>query len=150
MVHYLEYYTHATLDNNVAVLSIDKKWFEDWFNVFDLYKIAKICYQPTIRIPSVSKKFRGTSLAKYYVNKIKVVDDIVSLQLVLFYNQNKWLDKEDGNLIMVDTDEGTDYVLLLDVPIAEVNTNNQDYAVVLDYICSTFTKCIKENIQTDL
>lgn len=150
MVHFLEYYTYVTSDNNVAVLSIDKKWFEDWFNVFDLYKIAKICYQPTVRIPYVNKKFKGTSLAKYYVSKIFVSDNIVKLRLVLFYSENKWLDNDSDVLSIVTTEKGDDCVLMLDIPIAEVRDDNMDCSTVLDYICSTFTNCIRENIETDL
>lgn len=150
MIHFLEYYTYVTSDNNVAVLSIDKKWFEDWFNVFDLYKISKICYQPTIRIPYMNKGFNGTSLAKYYINKIIISDNLVKLGIVLFYTENKWLDCDDDNLILITTDAGKDFVLTIDIPIAEIKSNDKDCLKALDYICSTFTNCIKQNIKTDL
>ena len=150
MIHFLEYYTYVTYDNHVGVLSIDKKWFEDWFNVFDLYKIAKICYQPTIRIPYINPNFKKSSIAKYYVSKISICENIVKLRLVFFYNENKWLDKNNENLSLVSTDGGDDFVLILDIPIAEVKSEAPENATVLDYICSTFTNCIRENIETDI
>lgn len=150
MVHYLEYYTRAIPDNNVAVLSLDKKWTQDWFNVFDLYKIAKICYNPTLRIPCISKDFKKAMLAKFYVSKILVQNNIVKLRIVVFYNENKWLDKNNEKLKEVETDEGYDYFLTIDVPIAQLKQLNQQQQKALDYIYSTFTNCIRQNIQTDI
>jgi hypothetical protein len=72
MVHFLEYQAYVAKDRDVAILSLEKKFFEDWFNVFDLYKFAKINYCTTTRIPYTSADFKRDVIGKFYVDAIRV------------------------------------------------------------------------------
>lgn len=144
MVHYLQYYAYVGKVDDVAVLNLQKKWFEDWFNVFDLYNVAKINYCTTIRIPYTASDFKD-SIGKYYVTGIVVQDNLVYLQLIFFQSENKWLDKQNEMLGQININGKTDSMLTLYVPIAQIKVDqNNDYAQALSYICDTFTQCINQ------
>ena len=154
MIHFLEYQAYIAKDKDVAVLSLQKKFFEDWFNVFDLYNFAKICYCTTTRIPYTSKDFKQSVIGKFYVDGIRVEDNIVQLQIVFFYSENKWLDPQNEMLGQVqvstyengDSDRQRDYTLTILLPIAQINKQNQNYKQLLDYVCDTFMQCVNQHI----
>lgn len=154
MIHFLEYQAYIAKDNNSAILSLQKKFFEDWFNVFDLYNFAKVCYCTTTRIPYVSEQFVKDVIGKFYVDAIKVENNMIQLEIVFFYSENKWLDPYNDMLGQVqvrnfDGDSYTtkkDYTLTLLLPIAEIDTTKTEYKELLDYVCDTFTECINQNM----
>ena len=148
MIHYLQYQAYVAKDKSTAVLNLDKKWFQDWFNVFDLYNIANINYCTTIRIPYTSSNFVNDQIAKFYVTGIYVQDNMVQLELLFFQSQNQWLDSNNEMLGQVIINGKKDFLLTLYVPIAQIKTDkNKDYATILDYICSTFTQCVNKQFE---
>ena len=154
MIHFLEYQAYVAKDKNVAILSLQKKFFEDWFNVFDLYNFAKICYCTTTRIPYTSKQFTRDVIGKFYVDAIKVQDKIVQLEIIFFKSQNPWLDQNSDMLGQIQiNDHGEkmpkDYALTILLPIAEIDDSKKDYQKLLDYICDTFTECVNQNINIE-
>lgn len=144
MIHYLQYQAYVAKDNDVAVLNLQKKWFEDWFNVFDLYKIASINYCTTINIPYTSNQFDRDFIAKYYVTGVIVQDNSVYLQLLFLQSENQWLDKNNQMLGQININNKQDAVFTLYVPIAFIKQDQNNYAQALDYICNTFTQCINQ------
>lgn len=154
MVHFLEYQAYVAKDRDVAILSLEKKFFEDWFNVFDLYKFAKINYCTTTRIPYTSDDFKRDVIGKFYVDAIRVQGNIIQLQIVFFYSQNPWLNPNNqmlGQVQVRSVQNGVqkstrDYTLTILLPIAQIDTSNQDYKQLLDYVCETFTQCVNQNV----
>ena len=155
MVHFLEYQAYVAKDRDVAVLSLQKKFFQDWFNVFDLYNFAKVCYCTTTRIPYTSNEFVRDSIGKFYVDAIRVQGSIVQLQLVFFYSQNPWLDYKNQMLgqvdVVVPTANGVkhkiDYTLTILLPIAQIDVTKENYQQLLNYVCDTFTECVNQNLE---
>lgn len=144
MIHYLQYQAYVAKDGDVAVLNLDKKWFQDWFNVFDLYNVANINYNTTIRIPYTSDKFNRDYIGKYYVTGIYVQNNVVSLQLLFLQSQNQWLDSNSQMLGSLNVNGKNDYLMTLYVPIAYVKDGYNDYSQALDYVCNTFTQCVNK------
>lgn len=157
MIHYLQYQAYVAKDRNIAVLSLDKKFFQDWFNVFDLYNFAKIIYCTTTRIPYTNKQFVKDVIGKFYVTGLYVQKNIIQLQIMFFQSQNTWLDHTHQMLGQIqtkyydsfgNTESKNDYTLTLRIPIAEIDIDkNNNYKQLLDYVCETFTKCINQNMK---
>ena len=144
MIHYLQYQAYIAKDGDTAVLNLQKKWFQDWFNVFDLYNIASINYTTTIRIPQTSEKFTRDFIGKFYVTGVFIQNGAVSLQLLFLQSENPWLDKESQMLGSISVNGKSDYIMTLYVPIAYVKEDQNNYSEALDYVCNTFTECVNQ------
>lgn len=144
MIHYLQYQAYIAKDGDVAVLNLDKKWFQDWFNVFDLYNIATINYNTTIRIPYTSDKFTRDYIGKFYVTGVFVQQNVVNLQLLFLQSENPWLNKDSQMLGSVTINGKTDYLMTLYIPIAYVKQDQNNYSQALSYVCNTFTQCVNQ------
>lgn len=144
MIHYLQYQAYVAKDGDVAVLNLQKKWFQDWFNVFDLYNVATINYNTTIRIPYTSQQFTRDYIGKFYVTGVFVQNNVVSLQLLLMQSENPWLNRQSQMIGNVTVNGKTDGLLTLYVPIAYVKEDGNNYSQVLDYVCNTFTQCVNQ------
>ena len=93
-------------------------------------------------------------IGKFYVDAIRVQGNIIQLQIVFFYSQNPWLNPNDqmlGQVQVRSVQNGVqkstrDYTLTILLPIAQIDTSNQDYKQLLDYVCETFTQCVNQNV----
>lgn len=145
MIHYLQYHAYVAKDKDIAVLNLEKKWFQDWYNVFDLYNVASVLYCTTINIPYTSEQFVKDCIAKFYVTGVFVNNNTVQLQLLFLQSQNKWLDSNSQLLGQVRLNDKTDYMFTTYVPIAQIKEQQgNNWAQALDYICSTFTQCVNQ------
>lgn len=143
MIHYLQYRAKVAKNQKQAILNLSKKWFEDWFNVFDLYNFADLYYQTTVNIPCVNQLFEKDVIGKFYVTGIEVEEDTIYLNIMFLQSQNKWLDKDSELLGEIMNSGKKDYLFGFNLPIATIKSEC-DCSQALGYVCDTFTQCINQ------
>lgn len=144
MIHYLQYRAIVAKNQKEAILNLSKKWFQDWFNVFDLYNFASIYYQTTVNIPCVNQTFQKDVISKFYVTGIQLEQDTIYLNIMFLQSENPWLDKNSQFLGEINKRAGKDYVFGFNLPIATINQDTE-CKQALDYVFNTFTECINQH-----